>query len=827
MRASGAPTAIRLLASAHPLACVLSVVVPALWRSTLKAPPPTFLLRDRDGRFLGEVGAAAGQASLGYWPVDERRRRAWSRPRSPSRTAASGSIRASTRSPWRAPCAEPRASGRRVSGASTLAMQVARMQNPGRARYRRKAVEAVTAVLLTARYGREECSPLPAHRALRQPHPRHRLRRAPLPRQAGRGPVLGRDRVPGRDPAGAGRMNPFHPAGRARAVARGERILDALRRARRAHAGRARAGPARRSRELRIPAGKGRRAREALHAVLRLERDRCAASGPARRCRSSSTPRSTSSLQQEASWLTATVARALGEPRRRQRRGDRRRPRSRRGARLGRLGRLLRRAPQAGAIDYTRVRALRRQRAQAVPLRAGARARRHHARPPSSTTSSAARAASTTPTTSSSGPLLPRVALANSRNVPAVELLDRLGLDEGYAFLRELGLHDGALPARALRPGPRDRRPAGDARAAGRAPTPRSPATAACAGCGWHRGQELPPPRADPLRGDGARQIALFLSDPQARLPTFPRMGAAEYPFPVAVKTGTSSASATPGRWPGRRRYLVGVWVGHPDFRPMNRLSGYRSAAELVQQMLLVLHRDQTDGLDDLAFPPPRGLRPARVCALTGRRATDACDRVFLEWFRPGEEPVDDCPAHQHRAVDRRNGLLATARHAALRGRAAHLRGAPAALRRLAGRGRPSPAARDRERLPSGNDGTGDRVPTPCSTRRGRPASASPPRKRRPPPARSRNPGRPLDPGPDRRRRPSRPPGRLVRRRPALRDGGLPVHDALEADARETTRSRCACRFRRGRRGRCGWWCSKTGRGADPVTGPWIRQAGG
>ena len=48
------------------------------------------------------------------------------------------------------------------------------------------------------------------------------------------------------------------------------------------------------------------------------------------------------------------------------------------------------------------------------------------------------------------GPLLPRVALANSRNVPAAELLDRIGLDEGYAFLRDLGLHEGRVPARRL-----------------------------------------------------------------------------------------------------------------------------------------------------------------------------------------------------------------------------------------------------------------------------------------------------------------------------------------------------------------------------------------
>ena len=39
---------------------------------------------------------------------------------------------------------------------------------------------------------------------------------------------------------------------------------------------------------------------------------------------------------------------------------------------------------------------------------------------------------------------------------------------------------------------------------------------------------------------DTARLVTSFLSDPQARLPSFPRYGPLEYPFAVAVKTGTS-----------------------------------------------------------------------------------------------------------------------------------------------------------------------------------------------------------------------------------------------------------------------------------------------
>ena len=45
------------------------------------------------------------------------------------------------------------------------------------------------------------------------------------------------------------------------------------------------------------------------------------------------------------------------------------------------------------------------------------------------------------------GPLLPRQALANSRNVPATNLLRRIGLADAFGFLRALGLHRLDSPA--------------------------------------------------------------------------------------------------------------------------------------------------------------------------------------------------------------------------------------------------------------------------------------------------------------------------------------------------------------------------------------------
>ena len=126
------------------------LVATAALARPVHAPAPTLLLGDRDGRFLGAVGAGRG-----------RRARLLAGRKPPPRVVAA-TLALEDRRFWITPAsirrARPRAvqnlRGRRVSGASTLAMQVARMQHPGRA-YLRKVIEALTAVLLTARYGRD------------------------------------------------------------------------------------------------------------------------------------------------------------------------------------------------------------------------------------------------------------------------------------------------------------------------------------------------------------------------------------------------------------------------------------------------------------------------------------------------------------------------------------------------------------------------------------------------------------------------------------------------------------------------------------------------
>jgi penicillin-binding protein 1C len=132
-----------------------------------------------------------------------------------------------------------------------------------------------------------------------------------------------------------------------------------------------------------------------------------------------------------------------------------------------------------------------------------------------------------------------------------------------------------------------------------------------------------------------AALITLFLADPLARLPAFPRLGATEYPFPVAVKTGTSQGYRNAWTVAYTREYVVGAWVGRADGRAMDHLGGAESAAQVVRGILLHLHRQDAAGLADLGFPPPSGYVLVRLCASFPDPLATMCGTGMEEWLPP------------------------------------------------------------------------------------------------------------------------------------------------------------------------------------------------
>jgi penicillin-binding protein 1C len=264
------------------------------------------------------------------------------------------------------------------------------------------------------------------------------------------------------------------------------------------------------------------------------------------------------------------------------------------------------------------------------------------------------------------GPMLYRKALANSRNVPAVHVLKTVGLAKTYDLFRELGLAKDDRSASVY----------GLGLAIGGLYVTLEDLVAAYGVLGndgkafrlrWFETDDEEAP-SQLIPEDVARQITLFLSDPLARLPTFTRMGPLEYPFPVAVKTGTSQGFRDAWAVAYSSKYIVGAWIGHPDHERMKQVAGL-DAAQLVKEILLFLHPKERRGVTETPFPPPQsyqdsgesvGYQLVELCPLSGELATEACAETVLEYLPFGTEPTASCPVHQSFAVDRRTGALAS-----------------------------------------------------------------------------------------------------------------------------------------------------------------------
>ncbi len=224
------------------------------------------------------------------------------------------------------------------------------------------------------------------------------------------------------------------------------------------------------------------------------------------------------------------------------------------------------------------------------------------------------------------GPVRVRLALANSLNVPAVRVLETVGVHRFLERLRQLGFTHLTHPADHYGLGltlgsgevtlwelahayrqlalhslnqERQRTPS--------APSPSTPVSPAWA------------------------LVTDMLSDRYARSKAFGVESVLNLPFPAAVKTGTSSDyrdTWTIGFTPD---YTVAVWVGNFDGSPMQRISGVMGAAPLWQRIMLHLHEQQ----EPLAFPPPIGMVKRPICALTGKQPTPDCETVVQEYLFP------------------------------------------------------------------------------------------------------------------------------------------------------------------------------------------------
>jgi penicillin-binding protein 1C len=259
------------------------------------------------------------------------------------------------------------------------------------------------------------------------------------------------------------------------------------------------------------------------------------------------------------------------------------------------------------------------------------------------------------------GPLLARVALAGSENVPAVAIASEIGVPSVARVLRRLGLttldRNAAHYGLGLTLGNAEVRLDELVTAysvlarGGTRVTPRRILTVDDERPGTTLGTAEPAAVERVLSERTAFWITDILSDSEARAYIFGRGGSLEFPFPVAAKTGTSQAYHDNWAIGYTRDVTVGVWVGNFDRTPLRGSSGVTGAGPVFHDVMLAaverVTGTQSVGSETAILPPTADSRRATLCAVSGMAATQACARRVSEWV-PSEREIETCTWHHH-----------------------------------------------------------------------------------------------------------------------------------------------------------------------------------
>jgi penicillin-binding protein 1C len=252
------------------------------------------------------------------------------------------------------------------------------------------------------------------------------------------------------------------------------------------------------------------------------------------------------------------------------------------------------------------------------------------------------------------GPLTVRNALASSQNVPAVAMLSKVGPPALLRLLRQSGFDTLDRTADYYGLG----LTLGDAevtleRMIG--------AYAAFARGGVH---------VDPVMRRAARVesrerrimsqrtafwIADILADDRAREYAFGEGSNLEFPFTVAVKTGTSQAYRDNWTIGFTRDVTVGVWVGNFDRGELRNSSGVTGAAPIFRSVMLAAVKRARGSLpigdDAPVVAPPANVERVQICTLSGLRPSPSCPARASEWL-PSDRAPEFCSWHHEGSTD-------------------------------------------------------------------------------------------------------------------------------------------------------------------------------
>lgn len=257
------------------------------------------------------------------------------------------------------------------------------------------------------------------------------------------------------------------------------------------------------------------------------------------------------------------------------------------------------------------------------------------------------------------GPVLMGEALGRSLNVPAIRAAQQAGVDDLLTLLRALGVdsldQDAAHYGLGLTLGNGEVTPlelAGAYAALardGRSCRPHALTDGAASDSVQRPAQRV-------IDEDVAHLVTHVLKDEHLRMRAFGQRTALLVGFPAAIKTGTSTSFRDSWAVGYTPEHTVVVWVGDFGGRPMDRVAGAAGAGPLLASVLRVLHPPSKA---PVWREPPAGVVDVEVCAISGRLPEPQCPHRRTVRVRSSDVPSETCPWHRRIALDARNGLRA------------------------------------------------------------------------------------------------------------------------------------------------------------------------
>ena len=235
------------------------------------------------------------------------------------------------------------------------------------------------------------------------------------------------------------------------------------------------------------------------------------------------------------------------------------------------------------------------------------------------------------------GPVRLRIALASSLNVPAVSVLNTLGVDNYLSKLYELGFDSLQRTGKNA--------DLGLALGAGEVPLVELvPAFAVFTRDGVSfDGKQVYEP-------DTARLICSILSDKGARALGFGYSQTFETSYTAIFKTGTSNQYQNIIALGSTKDYTIGVWMGNFDGQTVMGKTGSSLPAWSAKKVLDFLYGEKGpagEKLKQMEFPEPENWTKQKICSLSGMPAGPDCPATVYEYcYNDSDTKHDTCTWH-------------------------------------------------------------------------------------------------------------------------------------------------------------------------------------